>query len=235
MGMPSVNEGAVYFPVEEQVPETKWHLELRTIVYQFLKLAFADRATVGCDQFVYWNRRDPRFCLAPDAFLYFGAPDRLFKSWKVWERGTPQLAVEIISDSDDRDADWETKLDKYERLGVLELVRFDPEDFTLPLRLWFRSENELVEQLPDVQSRTTQGYWRVVADRTLGQILRLSRDPGGEQLYLTPVEEEAVARAAAEQGKAAAEQGKAAAEQGKAAAEQRIRELEAELARRSSP
>ena len=27
---------ALHFPEHEQVPETKWHLELKTLVYQFL-------------------------------------------------------------------------------------------------------------------------------------------------------------------------------------------------------
>ncbi len=69
MAMPSVNEEVLHFPEFESVPESRWHLELRTIAYRFSKLAFADRASVGCDQFVYWNRRDPRLCLAPDAFF----------------------------------------------------------------------------------------------------------------------------------------------------------------------
>lgn len=210
MGMPSVHEEGVYFPEFERVPESRWHLELRTLVYQFLKHAFADRASVGCDQFLYWNRRDPRLCLAPDAFLHFGEPDRLFRTWKVWERGAPQLAIEIISETD-RDADWAAKLEKFQTIGVLELLRFDPDADEQPLRVWIRRGQELVEQDPRLQSPTTLGYWQVFEDATLERVLRLSRDPEGKQLYLTPFEEEVL---------------------GRSAAERRIRELEAELARR---
>src|SRR6187431_1704337 len=77
----------LHFPEHEKVPETKWHLELKLLLYQFLKLAFADRAHIGCDQFVYWDAANPRVYLAPDAFVRLGGPDELFGSWKTWERG----------------------------------------------------------------------------------------------------------------------------------------------------
>ena len=117
----------VPFPEAEQVPETKQHFRLRTLLYEFLALAFADRATIGSDQFMYWDPTDPKACLAPDAFVRLGEPDHLFRSWKVWERGAPQLAIEVISDSDERDRDWDAKLQRYRRLGVQELIRFEPE------------------------------------------------------------------------------------------------------------
>ena len=101
MVMPGSEQLAVYFPHGAEVPESNWHFELRSLIYDFLVLAFADVATIGCDQFVYWDPTTPRACLSPDAFVYFGAKDEHFRSWKVWERGVPQVAVEIISDSDE--------------------------------------------------------------------------------------------------------------------------------------
>ena len=83
----------VVFPTEEKVPEGKRHFELRTFLYQVLKLAFADQACIGCDQFVYWNARSPKRCLAPDVFVCPGRPDEMFDSWKTWERGTPRRSV----------------------------------------------------------------------------------------------------------------------------------------------
>jgi len=56
----------VHFPTEETVPETTVHLELRAALYTVMKLAFGERATIGSDQFVYWDPTDPRQCLAPD-------------------------------------------------------------------------------------------------------------------------------------------------------------------------
>jgi hypothetical protein len=107
----------LHFPVEETVPESKEHLELRTALYLILKMAFAERAAIGSDQFVYWDPTDPSACLAPDAFVRLGAPDELFDSWKVWERGAPEVAVEIVSASDCGDAVWARKHARYQRLA----------------------------------------------------------------------------------------------------------------------
>jgi Uma2 family endonuclease len=204
----------VRFPEAEQVPETKQHFRLRTLLYEFLALAFADRATLGCDQLLYWDPTDPKACLAPDAFVRLGEPDQLFRSWKVWERGAPQLAIEVISEADERDRDWEAKLERYRRVGVLELIRFDP-DATDPariLRIWDAVEGDLAEReltSSAVPSRVLPGHWLIVQDPTLGPTLRLSYDASGSHLYPTPSERSAQAEA-------------------------RVRELEAELARRGA-
>jgi Uma2 family endonuclease len=217
------------FPVEETVPETKRHLELRTLLYQVLKLSFADRAAIGCDQFVYWDPTDPRACLAPDAFVRFGEADHLFRSWKVWERGAPQVAVEIISDADERDRDWQAKLEKYRRLGVTELVRFDPESIDQPLQIWDFFEGTLVERdlaLPaGAQSRCLPGFWLTVQQSGIGLALRLSHDEEGERLYPNPAEQEAEARRVESAAHLAAES------RARDAAERRIRELEEQLRR----
>jgi Uma2 family endonuclease len=96
--------------------------------------AFAKEAAIGCDQFVYWDATERRECLAPEAFVRFGQADDLFQTWKVWERGAPQVAVEIIRISDNSESDWREKLARYRRLGISELVRFDPES-SEPLRV----------------------------------------------------------------------------------------------------
>jgi Uma2 family endonuclease len=208
---------ALHFPEQEQVPETKLHLELKLLLYQFLKLAFAENAQIGCDQFVYFDAANPRVCLAPDAFVRLGGPDEMFGSWKVWERGAPHLAVEIISAFDARDSNWETKLASYRQLGVQELVRFDPEAEQGKLRIWDRLEDDLVErELSGAPTPSTvlPGFWLLVDDARLGPTLRLSYDEEGRELY--PL----YAAPPAGSGQALHD------------AEARIRELEAELARR---
>jgi Uma2 family endonuclease len=218
----------LHFPEHEQVPETKWHLELKTLVYQFLKVAFAEQAHIGCDQFVYWDAANPRMCLSPDAFLRFGGPDELFGSWKVWERGAPHVAVEIISDHDARDRNWDAKLLQYRHLGVRELVRFDPDATERKLQVWQRVDDDLVEREAtgeSVQSNVLPGYWLVVQDAKLGPSLRLSHDEHGQALFLTSAEADAL-RIQADAQRIQAET------EGRKTAEARIRELEAELARR---
>lgn len=202
----------LHFPVEAEVPESKRHFELRTLLYQFLKLAFAEVAAVGCDQFVYWDPTDPRACLAPDAFVRFGVADDMFRSWKAWERGAPQVAVEIISDSDQ--PGWDEKLARYRRLGVSELVWFDPELPERPLRVWDRVGADLIERqlaAPCAYSPKLGGYWIAIDQPGTGLTLRLSHDERGTRLFPTLAEREA---------------------EGRRAAEQRVLELEAELRRR---
>ena len=100
--------------------ESKLHLELRTALYQILKRELASRACIGSEQFIYWNAKDPRRCLAPDAFVKLGARDEAFTTWKTWERGTPELAVEVLSDHED----WEDRLDRYHELRVRDAWSF---------------------------------------------------------------------------------------------------------------
>jgi Uma2 family endonuclease len=197
----------VQFPEFDDVSESKRHLEQRTLLYEILKLHFGASALIGSEQFVYWDPTDPEQCLSPDAFVRLGAPNCEFRSWKVWERGAPDVAVEIISHSDARDSVWQRKFEKYRRLGVRELVRFEAEDDgNVSLRVWDFIENDLVEREPVERvaiSRVLPGAWVVVDDHDGIPRLRLSRDAEGKDLYPTAAER----------------------------AEVRVRELEAELAK----
>jgi Uma2 family endonuclease len=198
----------LHFPTEEEVPEGRRHLKLRTLLYQILEQALRGQGSVGSDQFVYWNARDPGVRLAPDVFVGFGVPDEDFASWKTWERGTPELCVEIVSPSDTSEGPWQEKLERYHELGARELVRFDAE--AAPgkrLRMWDRvNENLLERELEDDRgpSDVLGVWWVVVEDAELGPVLRPAHDPLGRELLLTPAE----------------------------AAERRVAELEAELGRR---
>jgi len=192
MPMVGAEQGAVEFPEQAELPETTKHLELRTLLYLFLKLAFEKVAHVGSEQFVYWDPTDAKACLAPDGFVRFGKPDEHFDSWKVWERGAPHVAIEILSKSDE--AEWDTKLERYRRLGVSELVAFNPNLPEQPLRVWdFVGDAFLERRLfePWAHSPHLNGYWLAVEVPGEGLTLRLSHDPQGEHLFLTPAEAEA--------------------------------------------
>lgn len=189
------------------MPETKLHFLLRTSLYAILELAFGAKARVGCDQFVYWNARDPKRCLAPDVFLHLGAPDCVFQSWKTWELGTPELAVEILSRSDEAPKVLGDKVERYHELGVQELVVFDPDGPAgSRVRAWDRIDEDLVERkvTADATPCVTLGAHWVVAPCGGLDALRLSHDAAGARLFPTPTERDAA----------------------------RIAELEAELARR---
>jgi Uma2 family endonuclease len=194
----------IHFPSEATAPETKRHLELRTLLYAILKEGFANRAHIGSEQFVYFVASDPKRCVAPDAFVRLGGPDDSFDTWKTWERGAPELCVEIASDSDARE--WARKLEAYHALGVSELVLFDadaPEGSRV--RVWDRVEGDLVERVVEgdrAACRTLEATWVVRPEGAYPFALRLA-DAAGE---LLPTRAEA--------------------------AQRRIAELEAELARR---
>jgi Uma2 family endonuclease len=211
------------FPAEEEVPETIPHLEVRTALYQSCKSAFATTSTIGSEQFVYYDPTSAAKRFAPDVFVKLGIPNRPFDIWKVWERGAPELVVEIVSRSDRPDEDWNDKLARYRVAGVREVVRFDGEDAAQPIRVWDLLAGELVERAPDDPDRPkchALGLWWVVVEvPDIGRAIRLARDRAGADLLPTP--DEAEARARAEQERAREAEARARAEQ------EREREAEA--------
>lgn len=213
----------LHFPVESKVPESSHHLELRTATYQLLAFFLRDRAFVGSDQFVYYDASDPKASVAPDVYLKLGGPQREVTSWKTWERGTPELAIEITSRSDEPDEPdepWEHKLARYHRLGVRQLLRFDRRS-AQTLRVWDYVDGDLVERSvrPNAPVRcSVLGVWWVsVPHDAWGAALRLSADAEGHELIRSELEAEVEARKR-EAGV-------------RHAAEARVSELEAELRR----
>jgi Uma2 family endonuclease len=130
--------------------------------------------------------------VAPDAFVKLGVPDTDFKTWMTWERGTPELAVEIVSDTDASDETWRAKLERYHEIGVRELVRFDSD--AAPgqrLRIWDRLEGDLVER--DVAGDTSPCvvlglYWVVAPVEGIEEGLRLARRADGGGLLRSAAE-----------------------------------------------
>jgi Uma2 family endonuclease len=239
MVMVGSEQPALHFPVSAEVPEGTRHQRLRTLLYLFLKYAFEDVAMIGSDQFVYWDPTNPRACLAPDAFVCLGSKNADFGSWKVWERGVPQVAVEIISESDASEASWEVKLERYRRLGVSELVWFDYQTPEWPLRIWDFAGDDLLERRllePRAKSQHLGGYWLPVEDANGDLSLRLSRDEQGLLLFPTAEEywrTEAQGRQLAEVALERESEARRLETEARRAAEQRVAELEAELRRRS--
>jgi hypothetical protein len=212
------------FPEEAEVPESKRHLVLRTIVFAFLERAFGDRAAIGSEQFVYFDAGDPRRCVAPDAFVRLGAENDDFPTWKVWERGAPDVAVEIASV---HERSWDEKLADYRAIGVRELVRFDPEASSgKRLRVWDRVDEDLVPRVVNgdrAASRALGGTWCVGRGARYAVALRLEDASGA----ILPTDAEAE-RAAKEAERAAREVERARAdrEQERAEAERLAKEAE---------
>lgn len=174
------------------MPDTGIHLELRTALYLLVRDFVGERGAVGSDQFVYWDPSDPARCLAPDLIVRLGAAPGPFPSWKVWERGAPQLGVEIISRFDRSASELAERIERYRSAGFEEVVVFDPEAAERPLRLWDRIEGDLVERALDDEAAlacdTLGLFWCVRPEPKLGRELRLARDAGGEALLPTHTE-----------------------------------------------
>jgi len=219
----------IHFPASEEMPETNRHLELRTALYQILKRELAAHATLGSSQFVYYDPTSAKKKLAPDAFAKLGVPHSTFRMWKTWLRGAPDVAVEVVSDSDEGEEDWAIKLERYRAAGVGEVVRFDPDDGEQPIRVWDHIDGDLVER-----AKPTDGvfecsclglFWVAVPHPMFVRMLRLARDRGGVDLLLLPEEaERAEARGRQDEARGRQEEARA-----RAAAEQARDKLAAEV------
>lgn len=201
-------------PEDERVPEGMSHLILRTFLWRVLRFAYASQHSAGCDQFVYWNARSPKRNCAPDVFVKLGRPQEIFGTWKTWERGAPELIVEIVSPTEQL-LTWDQKFERFYELGAREIVRFDPEQPAgSRFRVWDRIDDDLVEReiTGDTTPCLTLGLWWVVRPVEGDAVgLRLARDIEGRKLLLAPEE---------------------AATESLDAAQSRIAELEAELRKR---
>lgn len=206
------------FPEEALVPETQLHRDIRTLLYHLLRDYLGEGVTVASDQFVYWAADDPSQVLAPDACVRRTPAEGPLRTWKTWERGAPEVAVEIVSESDASEASWREKLARYRRLGVIELVRFDPAGASpARLRVWDRLDGDLVERW--VENETAPStvlplVWVIAPAEGLPSILRILST--GDAAALVPT------RAEARQREAEARQ----------ELEHRVAQLEAELTRR---
>lgn len=79
------------------------------------------------DQFVAWREEDPNVRVAPDIYLMWDAPQDLnVPSWQTWREGHPRpvFVVEVVSQ--DWRKDYRLAPEKYDDLGVDELIVFDP-------------------------------------------------------------------------------------------------------------
>ncbi len=210
------------------------HLKLCVFLWDVLRRIVGREGTVGADNFVYFDgANDGRKC-APDAFVKLRVPDHDFDAWKTWEKGTPELCVEILSPSDTKEPlPLAEKLSRFHSMGVREVVCLDvdaPEGSRL--RAWDRIEGDLVERVVH-RERTpclTLGRWFVVAP--LGDqpvALAVAEDEAGNGIVLPAAD----ALADAERKRDDAERKRDDAERERDALKAQVAELEAALGRRT--
>jgi hypothetical protein len=244
-------EDPVVYPVTDNVGESGLQNFILRNLIALLEDYFKTNGRpvlVGGDQFFYYKQYDNRSVVAPDVYLIDDevTPQRKVLSWKVWERGgkVPTLALEIVSSDFRKDYRREI-VDRYQQLGVRELIRYDPEpdrDTRFPLSHWIRDPAGLLVPQPTPPDRVRSAcfdFWFVPQP---DQSLTLATGPNGSIPWSTAAERETAAareaekaaREAAEAERTARQAEKAAreaAEAAREAAEAEVQRLRAELAR----
>ncbi len=234
-------------PWEEHLGQSQRHLELCFLLFALLKRLVTPEHSCGSDQFVYWNARSNRRQLAPDGYVKLGVPHEAVNSWKTWEKGIPELAVEILSPSDTPERwTFEEKLERYHELGVRELVCFDVDGRAGErLRVWDLIQGDLVERVVEGESTPclvlshalgASMAWTVAPFAGFPAALRLTRDgalvaTAEEERDATAQERDATAhqRDAAAKERDEAVQQRDTAEREASALAARVAELEAKL------
>jgi hypothetical protein len=193
---------------------------------------------VGGNLLLYYEEGRPERSVSPDVMLARGVQGKHDRDlWLVWEEGVPPTLVFEITSRSTRREDTGRKKDLYERLGVAELVLFDPYGEYLKPRLQGhrldRGRYRPIPLNPDgsLDLRTTG-----LTARPEGERLRLVDTATGEKLLWE--DELEAARRAAEAARRSAEAARRdeavarrSAEERAAAAEERARALAEELAR----
>ena len=243
---------AVVYPSSDGQPmaETQIHGECMMYVTYALRRYFPKRGRddvyVGSNNFLYYERGNPRAVVAPDVYVVLGAPAYPPRdTYMLWnEPKGPDFVLEVTSASTRRN-DERRKRDVYAALGVREYFLYDPRaEYLAPPLQGFRLHDGEYRRAPAVTVLSNREV--AVASEVLGLELRDDREArmvrlhdraAGEDLPTYEEadrvrEEAAAARRAAEariELEVAARQREAAARR---AAEARAAELEARLRKR---
>ena len=190
---PAASKTVVY-PTRDGRPmgETDKHRELMAYLIAALKVHFMGQPDVyvSGNNFVFWEEGHPKSRVSPDAYVVFGAEDRLRDSYMSWKEGglLPNVVIEITSRSTQSE-DVETKLPLYEQtLKTPEYFLFDPTGGYLKPRLQgYRLENGRYVRLEPKQGRLHSE--RLALDFVqIGEALRLY-NPATDEFLPTPQEQ----------------------------------------------
>ena len=207
------------------------HFKLCVLLWETLRRAVGPGATVGCDNFVYFDGADDAKKCAPDAFVKLGVPDADFSVWKTWERGAPELCIEILSPSDTKEPlSLADKIARFETIGAREVITFDVD--APPgsrIRAWDRIDDDLVERVVhgDRTRCATVGKWLNVGE-VAGQAVApiLSDDEEGREIVLSNADAVVALEAALRESEAKLQESEAKLRESEA----KLRESEARVA-----
>ncbi|HKH46531.1 MAG TPA: Uma2 family endonuclease [Thermoanaerobaculia bacterium] len=221
-------EKEIEYPTSDGQPmaETTIHRKVMSNLIGGLERRYADTADVwaGGNLLLYYLKGRPDKSVSPDVMLARGVKSKHDRdTWLLWEEGVPPaLVFEITSRSTCRE-DTGRKKDLYERLGVSELVLFDPyAEYLKPRLQGYRLDQGRYRPIPPNSDGSLALQTTGLTARPEGERLRLVDTASGEKLLW----EEEMAGVLQEVDTARRE-----AEERAAAAEERARRLEEELAR----
>ena len=203
---------AVVYPCSDGQPmaETQIHGECMMYVTAALRRWFEKHGRadvyVGSNNFLYYERGNPRAVVAPDVYVVLGAPAYPARdTYMLWnEPKGPDFVLEVTSASTRRD-DERRKRDVYAALGVKEYFLYDPraEYLTPPLQ-GFRLHDGEYRALPAVTVLSNRGVAMTsevlrleLRDEREARMVRLHNRATGEDLP-TYGEAERTGREAAE-------------------------------------
>lgn len=217
----------VYYPESDGKPmaESDLHREVMTDLIHALKTRYIGEPNVyvAGNLLLYYVEGDPRKSVAPDVLVTWGIPKGHRKTYLLWKEGrAPGFVIEVTSDTT-RSEDLGKKKELYLRLGVEEYVLFDPlGDYLHPRLQGHRLVLGRYQPMPLEPDGSLLSRITGLRLRVEGENLRLIDEATGERLLF--VEEERVARLAAEER--AAQETKA-----RRALEEEIERLRRELGR----
>ena len=226
-------EQEIEYPTSDGQPmaETTLHRKVMSNTIGALERRYAGTADVwvGGNLFLYYQEEDPKKNVAPDVLLARGVVKQDRDVYLLWEEKPPALIFEITSKKTKRE-DTGPKPQLYERLGVAELVLFDPYgDYLKPRLQGYRLERGRYRPISPNRDGSLDLLTVGVTVRPEGEHLRLMDTVTGEKL-LWEDELEAAQRAAEERVVEEASARRAAEERAATAEERAVEEAPARRA-----
>jgi Uma2 family endonuclease len=196
------------YPVSEPLGEGIQHMRIVELLRQLVERWVAERgirALVGSDQFFYYERGNTTARIAPDVYVLPGvdpkAEPEIFRKWV--DRKVPSFAFESVSQNHWQ-KDYVDIVERYEALGVPEVIAFDPrrQEHDPELRIRFRVFRRVGKRLEQLVATDDDrvfsealGCFLVAVGPPEAVRIRLGTGENGDDLY--PSTEELAARASA--------------------------------------
>jgi len=229
-----LDDGVVY-PCSDGQPMAETAIHAACMVYVDFALRWwftkhgRDDVYVGMNNFLYYERGNPRAVVAPDVYVVVGAPASPPRdTYMLWnEPKAPDFVLEVTSAST-RHNDEQRKRDVYASLGVSEYFLYDPRaEYLAPPLQGFRLHEGEYRALPAVTVLSNRGV--AVASDVLGLEFRDERAARRVRLHDRATGTDLLTHEESERAREEAERAYTEEAAARRAADARAAELEARL------